>query len=48
MGRVNEAVRDLVKDNGREGGDDTLLIRLFGRTGVCLEQLQPDTVSLVI
>lgn len=28
--------------------DDTQMIRLFGRTGVCLEKLKPDTVERVI
>lgn len=36
-------MRDVIREN-----DDTLMIRLFGRTGVCLEKLQPETVTQVI
>ena len=45
MGRLNEAFREVL----REGeSDDTIIIRLLGRTGVCLEKLQLETVNQVI
>ena len=41
-GLIDEAVREVIID------EDTQMIRLFGRTGVCLDKLRPDTIERVI